>query len=149
MIPEGGIFITSVNRLFMVHSYRLCQNNGMKTLNGYLLRLLPSTLALLLAGSLLLALAPQLAGADDDWRKLYEDVQAGRVKPLADILDRLAQEWVGQVVDVDYDLEGDRRIYGVELLGDEGQIVEFEVDAVTGELIGIEGSDIDAMKRKQ
>ncbi|MCL1477447.1 MAG: hypothetical protein MH219_07765 [Marinobacter sp.] len=80
----------------------------MKKLPGYLLKLLVVTPALLLASFLallvvLLLLAPQPAIADDDWRKLYKEVQAGRIKPLSDILDSLAKDWVGQVVDVDYE----------------------------------------------
>jgi len=110
-----------------------------------------ATLALLLTSFLLLLLlllASQPAMADDDWRQLHKEVQAGRIKPLSDILDNLAQNWIGQVVDVDYERKRGRRIYEIELLGSEGQVVEFEVDAVTGELIGIEGSNINAMKRQ-
>lgn len=134
----------------MVRSCWLCQNRVMKKLPGYLLKLLVVTPALLLASFLvLLLLAPQPANADDDWRKLHKEVQAGRIKPLSDILDNLAKDWVGQVVDVDYEQKRGRQIYEIELLGSEGQVVEFEVDAATGELIGIEGSDINAMKRKK
>jgi uncharacterized membrane protein YkoI len=122
----------------------------MKKLPGYLLKLLVMTPALLLASFLVpLLLAPQLAIADDDWRKLHKEVQAGRIKPLSDILDGLAKDWVGQVVDVDYEQKRGRQIYEVELLGPEGQVVEFEIDAATGELIGIEGSNINAMKREK
>jgi len=123
----------------------------MKKRPGHLLRLLMATLALLLTSFLLLLLlllASQPAMADDDWRQLHKEVQAGRIKPLSDILDNLAQNWIGQVVDVDYERKRGRRIYEIELLGSEGQVVEFEVDAVTGELIGIEGSNINAMKRQ-
>lgn len=138
----------------MVRSCWLCQNRVMKKLPGYLLKLLVVTPALLLASFLallvvVLLLAPQPAVADDDWRKLHKEVQAGRIKPLSDILDSLAKDWVGQVVDVDYEQKRDRQIYEIELLGSEGQVVEFEIDAATGELIGIEGSNINAMKRKK
>lgn len=88
------------------------------------------------------------AFADEDWHKLHEEVQAGRIKPLGDILDSLLRDWDGQVIDVEFEQEDDQRIYEVELLGSEGQVVEFEVNAVTGELIGIEGNDIKGMKRQ-
>jgi len=130
----------------MVRSCWLCQNRVMKKLPGYLLKLLVVTPALLVV---VLLLAPQPAIADDDWRKLHKEVQAGRIKPLSDILDSLAKDWVGQVVDVDYEQKRGRQIYEIELLGSEGQVVEFEIDAATGELIGIEGSNINAMKRKK
>lgn len=132
----------------MVRSCWLCQNSVMKKRPEYLLKLLAATPVLLFTSLLmLLLLTPQPATAEDDWRKLHQDVQAGRIKPLSDILDNLAKDWVGQVVDVDYERKRGRQIYEIELLGSEGQIVEFEVDAATGELIGIEGVDINAMKR--
>ena len=88
------------------------------------------------------------AFADEDWRKLHEEVQAGRIKPLGDILDSLLRDWDGQVIDVEFEQEDGRRLYEIELLGSEGQVVEFEIDAATGELIGIEGNDINGMKRQ-
>lgn len=84
---------------------------------------------------------------DDEWRRLHQDVQAGKVKSLTEVLDELARDYVGQVIDVDLDKEDGQTIYEIELLGPQGQVVEFEVNAVTGELIGIEGRNIDDMKR--
>lgn len=122
----------------------------MKSLPCYLLKLvIPTSAFIVLAFAAALcffAVAP--ASADDDWRKLHEEVQAGRIKPLGDILDSLLRDWEGQVIDVDFEENDGRRLYEIELLGPEGQVVEFEVDAVTGELIGIEGNDINGMKRQ-
>ncbi|MCL7944224.1 PepSY domain-containing protein [Marinobacter sp. ATCH36] len=102
--------------------------------------------ALLMMGMLVPAFLPALAD-DDDWRGLHEEVQAGRITPLTEILDRLSRDYRGQVVDVDLEDDGSARYYEIELLGPQGQVVEFEVDAVTGELIGIEGNNIEEMKR--
>ncbi|MEH6560734.1 MAG: PepSY domain-containing protein [Marinobacter sp.] len=122
----------------------------MKNLPCYILKLIIPTSAFIVAAfSITLCLLGSLpASADEDWRKLHEEVQAGRIKPLGEILDGLLQDWKGQVIDVEFEEEDGRRLYEIELLGSEGQVVEFEVDAVTGELIGIEGNNINGMKRQ-
>lgn len=122
----------------------------MKKLPCYLLKLVVPTFAFIAATfAVVLCLAVAVpAVADDDWRKLHEEVQAGRIKPLGDILDGLLRDWDGQVIDVEFEEDDGRQLYEIELLGAEGQVVEFEVDAVTGELIGIEGTNIDGMKRQ-
>lgn len=122
----------------------------MKNLPCYLVKLVIPT-SVFIAAMLVIALC--LVGAvpafaDEDWRKLHEEVQAGRIKPLGDILDSLLRDWDGQVIDVEFEQEDGRQLYEIELLGSEGQVVEFEVDATTGELIGIEGNDINGMKRQ-
>ncbi|WP_100638749.1 PepSY domain-containing protein [Marinobacter salexigens] len=122
----------------------------MKNLPGYLLKLIIPTAACIAAAfAIALCLAvPVPASADDDWRKLHEEVQAGRIKPLGDILDSLLRDWDGQVIDVEFEEDDGQRLYEIELLGSEGQVVEFEVDAVTGELLGIEGTNINGMRRQ-
>ena len=124
----------------------------MKPLFCYLTKLVFST-SLMMAFGLLVAILtghipPASADDDDDWRRLHEDVEAGRIQPLSQILDNLARDWVGQVIDVDLEDDDGRRLYEIELLGPQGQVVEFEVDAVSGELLGIEGSNINGMKRQ-
>ncbi|MGO1501639.1 MAG: PepSY domain-containing protein [Marinobacter sp.] len=122
----------------------------MKNLPCYLVKLVIPT-SVFIGAMLVTALClvgTVSAFADEDWHKLHEEVQAGRIKPLGDILDSLLRDWDGQVIDVEFEQEDDQRIYEVELLGSEGQVVEFEVNAVTGELIGIEGNDIKGMKRQ-
>ncbi|MDN6319730.1 MAG: PepSY domain-containing protein [Marinobacter sp.] len=122
----------------------------MKNLPYYLVKLvIPTSVfigAMFVIALCLVGTTP--AFADEDWRKLHEEVQAGRIKPLGDILDSLLRDWDGQVIDVEFEQEDGRRLYEIELLGSEGQVVEFEIDAATGELIGIEGNDINGMKRQ-
>ena len=122
----------------------------MKNLPYYLVKLvIPTSVfigAMFVIALCLVGTTP--AFADEDWRKLHEEVQAGRIKPLGDILDSLLRDWDGQVIDVEFEQEDGRRLYEIELLGSEGQVVEFEIDATTGELIGIEGNDINGMKRQ-
>ena len=91
----------------------------------------------------------QVACADDDdeWRRLHHEVQAGRIKPLSEILDSLARDWRGDVIDVDIEKDDGEIVYEIELLGPEGQVVEFEINARTGEVLEIEGRNIQGMKR--
>lgn len=88
--------------------------------------------------------APALA--DDNWRELHAEVLAGKIKPLREILENLEGDWQGQVIDVDIEFERGLRIYEIEMLGPLGQVVVFEIDATTGELLKIEGSNIDEMR---
>lgn len=122
----------------------------MKNLPCYLLKLIiPSTVLIAAAFAIAMCMAVAMpASADEDWRKLHEEVKAGRIKPLAEILDSLQRDWEGQVIDVEFEEDGGQRLYEIEMLGPEGQVVEFEVNAETGELIGIEGSNINGMKRQ-
>lgn len=101
----------------------------------------------LLAVILALGLTSPCWGDDEDWRRLHEEVRAGKIKSLEEILTSLNTRYDGQVIDVDLDNEDGVRIYEIELLGPQGQVVEFEVNATTGELIGIEGSNIRGMTR--
>lgn len=110
-------------------------------------RMLPQV-GILLVGLLLLFALMRAWADDDDWRLLHDEVQAGRITPLTEILDRLARDYRGQVIDVDLEDDDGARYYEIELMGPAGQVVEFEVDAVTGDLLGIEGSDIEGMRRK-
>jgi uncharacterized membrane protein YkoI len=95
-----------------------------------------------------LTLSLRVAQADDDdWRSLHRQVEAGQIKPLSEILDALARDWRGDVIDVDIEDDDDKIIYEIELLGPRGQVVEFEIDARTGDILEIEGRDLRDMQR--
>lgn len=87
--------------------------------------------------------------ADDHWRDLHEAVRSGRLVALPEILDWLEARYAGQVLEVELERDDGRTIYEVEMLGPQGQVVEFEFDAESGELIGMEGVNIDGMRRKE
>lgn len=107
----------------------------------------------MLVGCLLvaaLAVSLRMAHADDDdgWRSLHRQVEAGQIKPLSEILDALARDWHGDVIDVDIEDDDGETLYEIELLGPQGQVVEFEIDARTGEVLEIEGRDLRSMQRR-
>ncbi|WP_052365511.1 PepSY domain-containing protein [Halotalea alkalilenta] len=100
------------------------------------------------AGALALALSLSGAAYADDWQPLHEAVREGRVVPLSELLDWLDRHYVGRVIEVELDREDGRLVYEIEMLGELNQRVEFEFDAESGRLIGIEGVDIEAMRRR-
>lgn len=106
----------------------------------------------LAAGLLIVALGGSAAGAwaddDESWQSLHEAVRDGRIVPLPEVLDWLEAHYEGQVLEVELDSEDGERRYEIEMLGPQGQLVEFEFDAATGELVGIEGVNIEGMRRQ-
>ncbi|WP_129140618.1 PepSY domain-containing protein [Modicisalibacter coralii] len=107
----------------------------------------PYCRAVLLA--MVLVTASASVAADDDWRQLHEAVRQGRLVALPSVLDWLQQRYTGQILEVELesDDQGAPR-YDVEMIGPQGQVVRFEFDAATGELLDSQGSHIEAMKRR-
>ena len=70
----------------------------------------------------------------EDARRL---VGRGEILPLSQLLDMHADKLAGQLLDLE--LEQDKRkhllYYEIEVLGTDGQVREFEIDAVTGKLL--------------
>ena len=121
----------------MLHSWASCQHGPMK--NAALLTA-ALTAALLFPG-------PGLADDAADWRALHREVQAGRIQPLERILDSLSRDWLGEVIEVEVEREDGRWVYEIELLGPQGQVVEFEIDAASGDILEVEGRDLRGMRR--
>ncbi len=99
--------------------------------------------------ALLLALLswPLAAPADDDWRALHDEVRQGRLVSLPSVLDWLQARYDGQVLEVELERDNDATRYDIEMIGPQGQLVEFEFDATNGELLDVEGVNVEAMKR--
>lgn len=104
---------------------------------------------LLIATLTAASLFPRPGLADDaaDWRALHREVQAGRIQPLERILDSLSRDWLGEVIEVEVEREDGRWVYEIELLGPQGQVVEFEIDAASGDILEVEGRDLRGMRR--
>lgn len=93
-----------------------------------------------------LAFAPPTL-ADEHWHDLHDEVRHGRLVALPEILDWLEARYRGEVLEVELEHDHGRLTYEVEMLGPQGQVVEFEFDAGSGELIGMEGVNIRGMRR--
>jgi uncharacterized membrane protein YkoI len=85
-----------------------------------------------------LAVASVMVGpafGDDDYRESRRLMQKGEILPLQQILDRISQERTGRVLEVELKHEHGMVVYEIELLGTEGRVWEYEVDAATGEIL--------------
>ncbi|WP_200906721.1 MULTISPECIES: PepSY domain-containing protein [Cobetia] len=101
-------------------------------------------------GSLLvgaLALPPHALCDSERWRSLHDEVAAGRVISLSELLDSLERDWLGQVVEVELEETHGELIYEVEMLGPQGQMARFTVRASDGSLREVRGVNLDAMRR--
>ncbi len=102
---------------------------------------------MLVALLLLQGAAP--VSADDHWHDLHAAVREERIVPLPTLLDWLEARYAGQILEVELERDDGRLAYEIEMLGPQGQVVEFEFDAESGELVGMEGVKIDAMRRRE
>ncbi|CAM5190404.1 Membrane protein OS=Castellaniella defragrans (strain DSM / CCUG 39792 / 65Phen) OX=1437824 GN=BN940_04511 PE=4 SV=1 [Castellaniella denitrificans] len=99
----------------------------------------------MLAGALALGLWAGGAGAHNHDRDMAERLQAlGEVLPLQDVLARVARDYPGQVLKVEFEQEDDdddcgacrgRWIYELKLLQDQGRLTKLKIDARTGETL--------------
>lgn len=136
----------------MLRSCLACQTDAMMNhniavprppLRSPLLRHAAAALLALLVVSML-SLADD---ADDSWRDLHRQVQQGELVALTEILDWLEAHYEGQVLEMELERDDGQVVYEIEMIGPQGQLVEFEFDARNGELIGMEGVNIGAMER--
>ncbi|MEJ2530040.1 MAG: PepSY domain-containing protein, partial [Gammaproteobacteria bacterium] len=72
---------------------------------------------------------------DDDHQESRRMMQQGEILPLQQILDNIAAERKGRVLEVELKRKKQRVIYEIELLGEHGRVWEFKVDAASGEIL--------------
>lgn len=94
-------------------------------------------LLLLCAASLIGAANISQAGEDHD--RARRALEAGEVLPLGTILERIAREHPGQVLDVELEPEKEGRterwVYEIKLLRKGGTLVKLKVDARNGSVL--------------
>lgn len=64
--------------------------------------------------------------------------QQGAILPLADIVEALTAERPGRVLETELEHDDGRYVYEIELLGNDGHVYEFEIDAATGRQLDVE-----------
>lgn len=94
-------------------------------------------LALLLLPSLMLAALP--AAADDDHERARRAVQAGEVLPLRTILDHVARDYPGDVIETELEEWQGRPAYEIKLISPQGQVMKLYYDARDGSLLQAKG----------
>ena len=94
-------------------------------------------IALMLA-ALLCTSAAQSA---EDHETARRAVERGELLPLSRILAKAEKEYPGRVLEVDLDREKDRYYYEIEILLNDGRVIELTYDGRSGELLDTEIED--------
>lgn len=79
------------------------------------------------------------AGDGHDHDRARRALESGEILPLRTILERVERDYPGQIMEVDLEREGARWIYEIKLLRTGGTLVQIEIDAGDGALLGIKG----------
>lgn len=90
--------------------------------------------------------APGIADGDHD--RARAAVQAGRVVPLRDLLDEVARDFKGDMLEVELDEDDGRLVYHLKLLTPDGSILKLLYDARTKELIAAKGRGVKNSRRE-
>ena len=91
--------------------------------------------SLLLSLALFAQVPSALADGQRDHDRARAALRAGEVLPLATILERVAKEQPGQVLEVDLERKHDRWIYELKLIQHSGALVKLKVDARDGSVL--------------
>lgn len=86
----------------------------------------------------LVLLATPLAGvasSERDQDRAHQALKAGEVMPLATILERVARERPGQVLEVELERDDGAWVYELRVLEPGGGLIKLKVDARTGEIL--------------
>lgn len=95
-----------------------------------------STLALLIAPSLAGGQAPS-----PDFELARDAVERGEILPLAEVLSRLQESHPGRVIEVELEYSAAMLVYEVELVTDDGRLIEVDMNAATGEIVAMDEED--------
>lgn len=111
---------------------------------------MPRTLlALLLCALVGLGGIVASARADDarDHDRARRAREAGEILPLTTVLTAVEREFTGKVIEVELERDDGRWIYEVELLTEDGSVLELTYDAATGRFLDGEGRGLDAARK--
>ena len=61
--------------------------------------------------------------------------QSGEIMSLEALIAQVQRDYPGQIIKIELDDRRDRYIYEIELVNDEGVVIELDIDAATGEVI--------------
>ncbi|MCR6631852.1 MAG: PepSY domain-containing protein [Magnetospirillum sp.] len=86
-----------------------------------------------------LALAAAPALADDDHERAHRAVQAGEVLPLRTVLDNVARDFPGDVIETELEEWHGRRVYEIKVISPEGNVLKLFYDARDGSLLKAKG----------
>jgi uncharacterized membrane protein YkoI len=76
---------------------------------------------------------------DNDHERARAAQQAGKIRPLADILREVERRYLGRVIETELEQEDGLWIYEFRILPPTGRVFELELDAATGALLRSKG----------
>jgi len=95
-----------------------------------------------------LAVFAQYAIADDDQKTAREALQAGKIRPLMELLEKVESAYEGKILEVELESKDDGNDYGeemmiyeIKLLTPQGNVVKLFFDARNLELLAVDGHD--------
>lgn len=100
-------------------------------------RLILSLTCVLLAGT---------PAAADDQAEARAALEAGKIRPLTELLARVETDCRGDMVEVELDEDDDQWSYEITLVGPHGDVAELEYDASSLALLEAEGRGLAALQ---
>jgi uncharacterized membrane protein YkoI len=97
---------------------------------GQRLKVLTVSLVVLMAVAL-----PIHAGNSGDHDRARQALEAGEILPLKTVLEKLARDAPGQVMEVELERRGERWVYEIKLLRQGGSLGKLRIDARDGRII--------------
>lgn len=88
---------------------------------------------------LLLAAAAPAAASDDDHERARRAVQAGQVLPLRTILDKVARDFPGDVIETELEELHNAPVYEIKVISPEGRVMKIYYDARDGNVLKVKG----------
>lgn len=76
---------------------------------------------------------------DRDHDRARRSVQAGEVLPLQTILDKVARDFPGDVIETELEDEDDCPVYEIKLISPEGRVMKIIYDARDGRVLKVKG----------
>ena len=98
----------------------------------------PASIAFL---ALVLLCGARASLAEEDHETARRAVEQGELLPLSQILAVAQKRYPGRVLEVDLDREKGRYLYEIEVLLQDGRVIELTYDGRTGELLETEIDD--------
>lgn len=78
---------------------------------------------------------------EPDHERARQALERGEVLPLRAILDKVARDYPGEVVEVELEREHGTWIYEIELIDADGRLVKLEIDAGSAAVLRVKGRD--------
>ena len=96
---------------------------------------------ILCAAALAMCLAVPASAGDDDHEIARKLLAEGRILPITELFKTVNIEVPGEVLEVEFEIEGKSYVYEFKVLKPDGKVVEVELDATSGKLLKVEDDD--------